>query len=330
MTGTMPVTTGPARPSSWVALRRFSARNAVVYALVLIVAAAQISYPQFLTWVNVQNLLVQNAGVAVVAIGMTFVLVGGGFDLSVVGTLSLGSVLVAGLCMESGLAFGPALLLTLAVTAVLGALNGVIVTKLGVNAFIATLGTAAAFAGIAAMYSDSQPISVSGVPGFETLGAGQVLGLQLPVVMLAVLLVLGGLVLHRSTYGRNLFAVGGNPEAARLAGLPVDRVLGVAFVISAASAGLAGSMMASTLATGQIEQLPNVALDAIAAVVIGGTSLFGGEGAMWRTAVGVLILATLNNLFSSLALDAPMQNVIKGAVLIVAVAFEGLSRRRNW
>src|SRR5262249_48124321 len=152
-----------------------------------------------------------------------------------------------------------------------------------------------AFDGIAALYSNSQAIPVAGVPGFETLGAGQVGGLPVPVIVLAVLYLAAGLLLHRTAFGRNAFAVGGNAEAARLAGLPTDRVRVIAFVIVGASAGLAGAMLASTLATGQIDQLSTVALDAIAAVVIGGTSLFGGEGAVWRTTVGVLILATLNN-----------------------------------
>jgi ribose transport system permease protein len=217
----------------------------------------------------------------------------------------------------------------MAAAALLGALNGVLVTKLGVNAFITTLGTAAAYGGLAALYSNSQAITVFNVRGFEFLGAGRIGGFSVPVLVLGALFLIGGVVLHRTTYGRNLFAVGGNPEAARLAGLPVDRVVIIAFTISAASAALAGCMMASTLATGQTDQLSTVALDSIAAVVIGGTSLFGGEGAMWRTVVGVLILATLNNLFSSLAVESPIQNIIKGCVVIAAVAFETKSQRRR-
>jgi len=310
-------------------LRRWSVRYAMVYVLAGLVVAAQLTYSNFLSLANVNNLLIQNANVGVVAIGMTFVMVSGGFDLSVSGTLSLGSVLFAGLCMNSGLAILPSLVVAVAAAAALGAVNGLLVTKLGVNAFITTLGTAAAFGGVAAMYSDSQAISVSNVPGFEFLGAGHIAGLWTPVLLLGALFLVGGIVLHWTTYGRNLFAVGGNPEAARLSGLPVDRVVIIAFTISGASAALAGCMIASTLATGQIDQLSTIALDSIAAVVIGGTSLFGGEGAMWRTVVGVLILATLNNLFSSLAVEAPVQNIIKGCVVIAAVAFETASRRQR-
>jgi len=317
------------RASRIRALRQWSVRYAMVYVLAGLVVAAQLTYSGFLSLANVNNLLIQNVNVGVVAIGMTFVMVSGGFDLSVSGTLSLGSVLFAGLCMNSGLAVLPSLLVAIAAAAALGAMNGVLVTKLGVNAFITTLGTAAAFGGVAAMYSNSQAISVSHVPGFEFLGAGHIAGLSTPVLLLGALFLVSGIALHRTTYGRNLFAVGGNPEAARLSGLPVDRVVIIAFTISGASAALAGCMIASTLATGQIDQLSTIALDSIAAVVIGGTSLFGGEGAMWRTVVGVLILATLNNLFSSLAVESPIQNIIKGCVVIAAVAFETTSRRQR-
>jgi len=317
-----------ARPRGrWRWFAELSLRFVMLYVLLGLVIAAQISYSRFLTLVNIENLLVQNANVGIVAIGMTFVMISGGFDLSVAGTLSLGSVLFAGLCMNSGLAAGPALTLSILAAAGCGLANGLIVTKLKVNPFVATLGTAAAFDGIAALYSHSQPISVVNVPGFEILGAGHVWGLPVPIVVLAAMFLVAGLVLHRTTFGRNLYATGGNAEAARLAGLPVDRVRVVGFVIVAITAAVAGAMLASTLGTGQVDQLNTVALDSIAAVVIGGTSLFGGEGAIWRTAVGVLVLATLNNLFSSLAVVTPIQNIIKGGVIIAAVAFEAASRR---
>jgi ribose transport system permease protein len=311
------------------AFGELSVRFAMLYVLIGLVIAAQIAYPNFLSPINLNNLLVQNAGVGVVAIGMTFVLIAGGFDLSVSGTLSLGSVLFAGLTVNTGFPVAVALVVTLIVASGFGAVNGIIVTKLKVNAFITTLGTAAAFGGVAALYSASRPITAYDVPGFDVIGTERVGGISLPVIVLAFLFVIAGIVLHRSTYGRNLFAVGGNREAARLAGLPVDRIIIISFVICAASAALAGATLASVLGVGQIDQLGSVALDSIAAVVIGGTSLFGGEGAIWRTAVGVLILATLNNLFSSLAVEAPLQNIVKGAVVIAAVAFGAISHRRK-
>lgn len=322
----------PAEGRSIDVLRRagaFSVRFAMLEVLVVLVIAAQISYPEFLTLVNLENLLVQNAGLALVAAGMTYVMIGGGFDLSVSGTFSLGSVLFAGLCVKSGESVPGALALALIAGIGCGLVNGLIVTKLHVNAFITTLGTAAAFGSVAALYSGSQAIMMAGVPGADTLGAGTLLRIPVPIVVIAVIFTAGGVILSRATYGRKLYATGGNEEAARLAGLPVDGIRIVAFVICGLTSTLAGAMLASTLATGQVDQNPTIALDAIAAVVIGGTSLFGGEGAMWRTVVGVLILATINNLFSSLAVDTPVQNIIKAGVVIGAVAFEMVVRRRH-
>jgi ribose transport system permease protein len=310
-------------------LAQMNLRFAMLWILLGLVIAAQVVYPSFLTVTNLENLLTQNANVGIVAAGMTFVMISGGFDLSVTGTVSLGSVLFAGLCYNSHLPVPFALLLSMLVGAGCGLLNGLVIGHLRVNAFVATLGTATAFDGVAALYSHSQPITVAGVPGFGYVGAGRLLGLPVPIVLLGGSLLLGGLVLRSTAYGRKLYAVGGNNEAARLAGLPTDRIRTIAFVVCGIGAAFAGAMLASTLSAGQADQLPTVALDSIAAVVIGGTSLYGGEGAMWRTAVGVMILGTLNNLFSSLAVQSPVQNVIKGGVVIVAVALETVSRRRR-
>ena len=160
-------------------VKRILIRYAMVWVLIALVIAAQISYSRFLTFTNVKNLLSQNAEVGIIAAGMTLVLIGGGFDLSVTGTLSLGSVLFAGFCMNNGISVVPALLLVLAVGAGCGLLNGLVVTKLGVNPFVTTLGTAAVFDGIAALYSNSEPITVSGVPGFAALGSNSILGLPI-------------------------------------------------------------------------------------------------------------------------------------------------------
>jgi len=311
------------------ALIRFGVRYAILWVLVALVIAAQLAYPSFLTVENLKNMLSQNAEVGVVAMGMTFVIVGGGFDLSVSGSFSFGAVLFAGLCMNSHLPVVPALALVLAAGAGLGLLNGVVVATLRVNAFVTTLGTAFAYDGLAALYSHSAPITVYGVAGFDAIGAGELLGIPVPIVLLVVLYLAGGVLLAKSAYGRRLYAVGGNLTAARLAGLRVDRIRIVTFVVCGTAAAFAGAMLASTLSTGQTGQIPTIALDAIAAVVIGGTSLYGGEGAMWRTAVGLLILATMSSLFSSLAISTPVQNMIEGAVVIAAVTLEAYTREQG-
>jgi ribose transport system permease protein len=184
------------------------------------------------------------------------------------------------------------------------------------------------FGGIAFLYSDSQPFIVTD-PAFTALGRASWLGLPIAVWVLAGVLTAGGLVLSRTVYGRSLYVVGGNDEAARLAGLRVGALRASTYVIVAACAALAGMIIASRLSVGQADIGRTVALDAIAVVVIGGTSLFGGEGAMWRTAVGLLILAVLTNLFDSLAVDTNVQSIVKGAIVVAAVSLDALARRRT-
>jgi ribose transport system permease protein len=301
-------------------------RYGMVLLLVVLVIVAQIAYPQFLTLNNLQNTITQNASTAVVAIGMTFVIIGGGFDLSVSGTFGLGSVVYAGLVL-AGLPVIAALACALLAGLLCGVVNGLVITKLKVNAFVATLGSGAAFLGAAALVSGSRPVTVPPVPTFNLLGAGSIGGVSIEVLIILVLYVVAAIVLSKSVYGRGLYAVGGSRESARLAGLAVDRIQIIAFIVCGGLAALAGILLASTLSVGQFDQGSTVALDSIAAVVVGGTSLYGGDGAIWRTAVGVAILATMNNLFSSMSIASPTQNIIKGAVLVAAVAFEVVVRK---
>ncbi|MGX5805485.1 ABC transporter permease [Bradyrhizobium sp. Arg314] len=322
-------TSQPRRPDLRATVIRYSVRYAMLWILAALVIAAQATYGNFLSVPNIINLLTQNVNLGIVALGMTLVVIGGGFDLSVSGTFSFGAVLFAGLCASNGLPVVGALVAVLLGGALLGLINGLIITKLNVNAFITTLGTAVAYEGIAAMYSNSSPIPVRDVPGFDIIGSGELFGVAIPIILLVALYLVGGILLSKSAYGRMLYATGGSLQAARLAGLRVDRIRVASFIACGVTAAFAGAMIASTLNTGQSNQIPTIALDAIAAVVIGGTSLYGGEGAVWRTAVGVLILAVLNNLFSSLAVETSVQNVIKGVVVIGAVALETYTREHG-
>lgn len=324
----MTAETTPERPSAARRLTRGALRYGMLILLIVLIIAAQLAYPVFLTPLNIQNTITQNASMAIIAVGMTFVIIGGGFDLSVAGTLGLASVAYSMLYL-AGLPVGACLVSALLAGVVAGIINGLVVTKLGVNAFVATLASASIFLGMAALISGSRPIIVPSSAQFGLLGSGQVGSISVALILIVVLFVVGGLVLHRSIYGRSLYATGGNREAARLTGLAVDRITILSFVGCGFLAALAGVVLASKLSVGGADQAPSVALDAIAAVVLGGTSLYGGSGAIWRTVVGVGILATMNNLFSSLALPSPAQDLIKGVVLIAAVAFEVVVRRRT-
>lgn len=301
-------------------------RYSIVWALVVLAIVTNILYPGFFEIANLRNILSQNAPVGLVAIGMTFVLIAGGFDLSVSAVFAL-----AGVCFASfatHLPVGVALLAAIGVGAVAGVINGVIVTRLQVNPFVATLGTASIFGGLAFIYSGASPIFVE-KDSFSVLGSHYVFGVPVAIVIFAAAFAIGSVVLSKSVYGRWVYAVGGNGEAARLAGIRVDLVRFSTYVLTGVCAALAGMIIASRTAVGSPTVGASITLDAIAMVIIGGTSLLGGEGAMWRTLVGLLILATINNLFDSLALDASIQDVVKGVIVVSAVALDSYTRRRH-
>ncbi len=240
---------GTTRGAAWAATRRRAGtiflQFGMVWAFVILVIAASIVYSGFFDPQNLKNVFAQSASVGIVAVGMTFVMIGGGFDLSVGAVFALGAVFFANRADPFGL-WGAAAIVLL-VSLACGIINGFIVTKLRVNPFVATLGTGSAFGGAAYIYSKSAPQTPSH-DGFQTLGTGYALGLPLSGwVMLAVFLV-GALVLSRTTYGRSIYAIGGNNEAARLAGLRVDALRGSTYVLAAVCSG----MMISALVTRNI------------------------------------------------------------------------------
>jgi ribose transport system permease protein len=297
----------------------------MVWVLIALAIVSNILYPGFFDWGNIKNILFQNAPVGMVAVGMTFVIIAGGFDLSVGALFAGGAVLYA--------KFSNSMPLPLAFVASVGAgmgagaINGAIIMKLKVNAFVATLGSASLFGGAVYMFSNSAPI-IAEKSNFQSFGTNDFAGLPIVVWALAGAVVVGGVVLARSVYGRSIYSVGGNEEAARLAGIRIDLVRASTYVLTGGCAALAGMMFASRTGVGQADVGVNITLDAIAIVIIGGTSLLGGEGAMWRTVVGLLMLGTINNLFDSLGWQSPAQQVVKGSIVIAAVSIDSLSRRR--
>jgi ribose transport system permease protein len=301
-------------------------KYAVIALLAGLVIAASIEDPSFWNGSNLKNILTQNAPIAIVSVGMTYVIVSGMFDLSVGALFAAGAVVFANLSLSTSI--WVAALVALLVGVVGGLINAGVVTLLRVNPFIATIGTGAAFSGLVLMYSHSNPIFVS-KPGFQTLGLGNFHGVPWPVVIAAVTFALGAFVLSRTVYGRHLHAVGGNREGARLAGLRVNALHFSVFAIVGACSVGGGMIVASQLSVGQPTLGASVALQSFAIVIIGGTSVYGGEGAVWRTGCGVLILSVLTNLFNYLAWDAARQAVAEGAVLVSAVGLDALRRRRT-
>ncbi|MBG6053762.1 ribose transport system permease protein [Salinibacterium sp. CAN_S4] len=294
-------------------LRQFG----VVVALIVLVAVIGVAQPTFLTLPNQMNILSQWAPVAIMGIGMTYVVITGGFDLSIGATYALCAVVAAavGQVQSPIVAFASAII----VGAVVGLFNGVIVTALRVNPFIATLGSSLVIAGVTLIITGNKAFVVSFAP-FTTLGRDRLAGIPYSGVLMIVLFIIGGLVLAYTAYGQSIYAVGGNAEASRLAGIRTGPVVASTYVIAGISAGIAGIITASQLSSAQASLGANLVFDVLTVVIVGGTVLGGGKGAIWRTAVGVGILATLQNGFNLLDIDAYYQNVIKGLIIIAALA----------
>jgi ribose transport system permease protein len=298
----------------------------MVWVLIILAVVADLLYPGFFDKGNVLNILSQNAPVGLIAVAMTFVIIAGGFDLSVAAMLAAGGVVFAS--FSNHIPIGLAAVATIALGAFAGGVNGFIVTKMRVNPFIATLGTASLYAGGTALYCHSNPINGEN-PNFGFLGSSKWLGVPISVWVLAVVLAVGWVVLTKTVYGRTVYAVGGNTEAAKLAGIRVDLVRASTFVFTGVAAVISGMIVASVTGTGLAGVQPEVTLNSIAIVIIGGTSLLGGEGAMWRTLTGLLIFGTINNLFDSLAWPTATQQVVLGAIVLGAVSLDAYTRSRR-
>lgn len=310
-----------------VALRilRLLGRVPMVWALIALVIVTALLYKNFFTAANLTNMFQQTAPLALVSIGMTYVIIAGGFDLSVGAAFAAGAIFFASFDGVFPMPIG--LLLTLLVGLAAGTLNGILVARFKINAFVATLGTSSVIYGIVTLYAGNGAKFLTS--GEYTFLKGNVAGIPISVIMTTIIFVIAGVVLARSTFGRSVYAVGGNYEAARLNGVRVRLVAGLTFVIAGGLSALGGVVLVSQIGTAQSNFGATMALDAIAVVIIGGTSLTGGEGAIWRTVVGVLILTVINNLFSALTLEPALQGIIKGAIVIVAVGFDRWSRSRR-
>lgn len=220
----------------------------------------------------------------------------------------------------------PALLLGALTGLAIGVGNGVLTTAGRINPIVATIASSIIIRGIALVMTGGFLVNVVD-PSFTSLGRGEVGGIHYSVVVWAVFAVLCGIILRQTTFGRYIFASGGNPEAARLSGISVGLIRTAAYAISGLSAGLAGIIVASRVATGQADAGTGIELSVIAAIVIGGTSILGGEGAIWRTILGVLLLALIGNGFNLLGVNPIYQQILQGGIILSAVAVDAWARR---
>lgn len=280
-------------------------------ALILFIAS-----PFFLTSSNLMAIAMAASVTALLAIGQTFVIILGEIDLSVGAMLGFSAVITAKVLPGAGLVV--ALLAGVAAGVVAGLVNGLLVTKVNMPSFIATLASMSMLSGLTLYLTQGNPVGV-GSDAFRAIGQGHILGVPAPIWILLVCAVVFGILLARSRFGRQVYATGDNLEAAHLSGMPVTRVKVAAFVIAGVLAAIAGFILTARLGTAQPTAGKGLELTAIAAVIIGGTSLTGGRGAVVGTVIGALLLGTIDNGLNLLNVSPFLQDVVKGAVILFAV-----------
>ncbi|GMA59263.1 ribose ABC transporter membrane protein [Alicyclobacillus sacchari] len=301
---------------SW--FRRY--RLGPLLGLVLLVLILSITSQQFLTVSNLLDVLLQTSVNALLAIGMTFVILTAGIDLSVGSTLALTSALAAE-WMVGGTNPWLAGIAALCIGGVAGAFNGVLVAYARLAPFIVTLGTMTLFRGLTEIYTNGQPIF--NLPNsFNGLGNGSILKIPVPVWITIVMFFIAWAVLSRTVAGRRIYAIGGNEKVAYLAGVRAKRYLVAVYVVSGILAALAGLILTSRLATAEPTAGNGYELDAITAVVLGGTSLFGGEGTLVGTIIGALILGVIDNGLNLLNVSSFYQDAVKGLVILIAIMLD--------
>ena len=290
--------------------------------LIVLVIVVSIMNPSFLAPLNILNLLRQVAINALIAFGMTFVILTGGIDLSVGAILALSSTLMAGM-MVSGIDPILAIILGCLLGAIMGALNGLLITKGKMAPFIVTLATMTIFRGLTMVYTNGNPITGLGDSFmFQVFGRGYFLGIPVPALTMIITFTILWVILHKTPFGRQTYAIGGNEKAAIISGIKVDRVKIMIYSLAGLLAALAGAILTSRLNSASPTAGDSYELDAIAAVVLGGTSLSGGRGWIVGTLIGALIIGTLNNGLNLLGVSSFFQMVVKGGVIILAVLMD--------
>jgi ribose transport system permease protein len=294
--------------------------------IVVLVIALSLASPYFFTTRNAGQVLLQGAVLGIVAVGATFVIIGGDLDLSIGFNVALSGIVTALVITKSG-NWPLGVLVGLLCGIAIGLVNGVLSALMRVPAFVATLGTGTVCGGLALYLTNG--VTISGLPpAFAALATTEFLGLQTLVWFMLALFLVGGIALHRTNFGIRVFASGGNRDAAFLAGIPVSAVRLANFVIAGACGGLAGILLTARVQAGQPTVGTSLTLFATAAVILGGTSILGGKGSMARTFFGVLLIAVVQNGLNLLGVDYSLQQVAVGAVFVLAACSEVIRRRR--
>jgi ribose transport system permease protein len=290
-------------------------------ALLIIAAVIALLEPQFFTPSNLLNIGRQASVLVIVACGMTMVILSGAIDLSVGSAIALCSVVGASLATNVGLSAPLTIAMMIGLGAVIGAVKGALIAWGGINSFIVTLGMMTVLRGMALIFTGGYPIS--GVPNaVRFLGFGVVGGVPMPLIVAAIVFVVVALILSKTVLGRHIYAIGGNETSSHIAGVPVSLTKLMVFVVSGALCGLAAVVLLGRLGAGLPTAAQGMELDAIAAVILGGSSLFGGRGSVFGTLFGALILAVLQNGLNLMGVNSFIIQILSGVIIILAVLLD--------
>ena len=281
----------------------------------------------FLTPNNMFNILRQNASNLFLATGMTMVIILGGIELSVGSVIALSGCVAAGCVVNLGLPEVVGFLAAILVGALVGMFNGLIICKTDIPPFIVTLASMNIAKGIALVYTQGAPIRCM-TDAFKFPGAGYVGPVPTPVILMVIIFIIAALIINRTQLGRHIYAVGGNAQAAQFSGINVSKVKFIVYTYTGIMAGIAGMVTASRLYSGQPTAGDGAEMDAIAAVVVGGTSMSGGSGRLGGTLIGVLIIGVLNNGLNLMGVDSNWQYIVKGLVILLAVYVDFIRNKK--
>ncbi|MFK0277032.1 ABC transporter permease [Ensifer sp. NPDC090286] len=298
-------------------LRALKQYGGILLSLVMLCVIFSFLNPRFMSVVNFMNILQQVAVVAIAAFGMTWVILLGEIDLSV-GSIIAVAGMVGAQCFAFGLGFAPALVVTLLAGALMGMLNGVLTAKLLLPSFIVTVATMGIYRGMVSLPTNGAPAMIEN-PTWTAIGTESFLGLPIIIWVVAVLFLVNHILLSKTSFGRRAYLTGGNREAAVYSGIKVDRLKITIFMISGVMAAISGVLLSSRLFSAQTNAGMSYELDAIAAAVLGGTSLAGGVGTMVGTLIGALIIGVMNNGMNMLSVPYFYQLIVKGLVILIAV-----------
>jgi len=312
--------------SSSVRVKALVSRLGLLLVIVVFILVMSVLSPVFLTVANFKNLFIQSTILAVLALGQTYVIMTRGIDLSVGGIMALSSALAMGLTVYSGLAVPLSLAVALVIGVAVGFLNGFSVTKIGITPLIVTLATLSITRGATFVYTNGA--NITPVPEvMSEFGRGVVFGVPYSVILLIVLALLCHAVLARSVFGRSVYSTGGNELASRLAGIPTSRIITLTYVISGLMAAVAGLILTARLESAGPRAGVGIELTVIAACVIGGTSLFGGQGSIGGTLLGVALISLVSNAINLLGVPPAWDDLVKGIVIFVAAVVDVYRRK---